>query len=311
MPLNLRDLLESGDIDSDVLLSGPTFGLFSAETSVRIPMAANPVIDGPAAVASGGSENTVGFVLAPAVTGDFTGITGADPGYWWGLNVFAKTGDGADDGDGLTNLNGGLVELAILKSAGTVPVARGMETGVALYGAAAGATITQAESLRVSAPTKKNGATGGAVTNAYGLFVEAVSVGTTTNFSLFVDGGASRIMGTTQLGGPLTFAPAGYGDVRAGFLESDGANLRLDANSGGLYGSGAAFFDFYKAGAGLVIRDGTNSLATVWQVDLDGWMFLANSAAPGTPTGGGRLYVDAGALKYVGSSGTTTTLAPA
>jgi hypothetical protein len=39
--------------------------------------------------------------------------------------------------------------------------------------------------------------------------------------------------------------------------------------------------------------------------------FIANSTEPATPTGGGVLYVDAGALKYKGSSGTVTTIANA
>jgi hypothetical protein len=41
-------------------------------------------------------------------------------------------------------------------------------------------------------------------------------------------------------------------------------------------------------------------------------MFIANGTAPsGTPTGGGILYVESGALKYKGSSGTVTTIATA
>lgn len=41
-------------------------------------------------------------------------------------------------------------------------------------------------------------------------------------------------------------------------------------------------------------------------------IYIANGSAPsGDPTSGGFLYVQAGALKYRGSSGTTTTLAPA
>jgi hypothetical protein len=39
--------------------------------------------------------------------------------------------------------------------------------------------------------------------------------------------------------------------------------------------------------------------------------FIANSSAPATPTGGGILYVESGALKYKGSSGTVTTIANA
>ena len=42
-------------------------------------------------------------------------------------------------------------------------------------------------------------------------------------------------------------------------------------------------------------------------------LFVANNTAvpTGNPVGGGFLYIDAGALKYRGSSGTTTTIAPA
>ena len=43
----------------------------------------------------------------------------------------------------------------------------------------------------------------------------------------------------------------------------------------------------------------------------NGRMFLANQTAPSTPTGGGVMYVEGGALKYKGSSGTVTTIAPA
>lgn len=40
--------------------------------------------------------------------------------------------------------------------------------------------------------------------------------------------------------------------------------------------------------------------------------FIANTvSAPSTPTGGGYLYVQSGALKYKGSSGTVTTIAAA
>lgn len=41
-------------------------------------------------------------------------------------------------------------------------------------------------------------------------------------------------------------------------------------------------------------------------------LFIGNRGAPpATPTGGGIMFVQAGALKYIGSSGTVTTIAPA
>jgi hypothetical protein len=46
--------------------------------------------------------------------------------------------------------------------------------------------------------------------------------------------------------------------------------------------------------------------------DADGVNFIANGTAPtGTPTAGGFLYVESGALKYKGSSGTVTIIAVA
>jgi hypothetical protein len=51
---------------------------------------------------------------------------------------------------------------------------------------------------------------------------------------------------------------------------------------------------------------GTNTPSE--KLDVNGRTFMANQTAPATPTGGGTLYVEAGALKYIGSSGTITTL---
>jgi hypothetical protein len=49
------------------------------------------------------------------------------------------------------------------------------------------------------------------------------------------------------------------------------------------------------------------------QLNLDGLLALTPQAEPAVPATGGVLYVDAadGALKFMGCSGTVTTLAPA
>jgi hypothetical protein len=44
------------------------------------------------------------------------------------------------------------------------------------------------------------------------------------------------------------------------------------------------------------------------KLDVNGRQFLSNQTAPSTPSGGGTIYVEGGALKYIGSSGTITTL---
>lgn len=50
---------------------------------------------------------------------------------------------------------------------------------------------------------------------------------------------------------------------------------------------------------------------SMFNIDNTGDVFLANTSAPSTPTGGGYLFVESGALKYKGSSGTVTTIAAA
>lgn len=54
-----------------------------------------------------------------------------------------------------------------------------------------------------------------------------------------------------------------------------------------------------------IYRQAANQLGT------DGSLFMANVTAPTTPTGGGVIYVESGALKYKGSGGTVTTLGAA
>jgi hypothetical protein len=85
----------------------------------------------------------------------------------------------------------------------------------------------------------------------------------------------------------------------------DGTNAR-DAN---LYRSSASVLktdDWFSAVLG--VRINTTSTGSGQGVLA---MANATTAPSGTPSGGGVLYVDAGALKYKGSSGTVTTLAAA
>lgn len=82
--------------------------------------------------------------------------------------------------------------------------------------------------------------------------------------------------------------------------------------------------DSWGNGNGDVVigHDGTNKIGRVAigtntpnagvDVTIASGIYIANISAPsGTPTGGGYLYVESGALKYKGSSGTVTTLAAA
>lgn len=77
--------------------------------------------------------------------------------------------------------------------------------------------------------------------------------------------------------------------------------IRTDATTAGI--------DAGNASDGLTLSINT---VTKVRIDTAGNVLIANtSGAPSTPASGGVLYVQAGALKYIGSSGTVTVLAPA
>ncbi len=111
-----------------------------------------------------------------------------------------------------------------------------------------------------------------------------------------------------------------------GFSHSSGIKAYL-----GISGAGAASFwntlggsyTLYTNGAaskaGLQCAGSSNNISicigsvTATYGGGEGCIFIANATTVPTtdPTGGGLLYTEAGALKYRGSSGTVTQLAPA
>ena len=99
-------------------------------------------------------------------------------------------------------------------------------------------------------------------------------------------------------------------NVSAGTTNGAGASRNYDGSQGTGSGLGGAHV-FRVATAG---SSGTaqNAQQTALRIEQDRSVFVANvSADPATPSGGGVFYVEAGALKYKGSSGTVTTIANA
>jgi len=81
--------------------------------------------------------------------------------------------------------------------------------------------------------------------------------------------------------------------------------VNLSATGYGLRVQGGA------SGSGYILSVNDYAASEKFQILGAGTVFVANSSAPATPTGGGYLYVESGALKYKGSSGTVTTIANA
>ncbi len=95
----------------------------------------------------------------------------------------------------------------------------------------------------------------------------------------------------------------------------DSTNLQILSTAGMFYFQngnvdfgGGDVSDIFSLNCGTINTG--QIFATIVNASLS--VFVANvSAAPATPTGGGVLYVQSGALKYKGSSGTVTTLGAA
>lgn len=144
--------------------------------------------------------------------------------------------------------------------------------------------------------------------SAYDQANDRLGIGTTSPATkLHVEAGGIRTRNGS--GGYVELQPGdasnlGYiawhkpNDTRLGYLGHAGtSNIQLTLENSANFLLGGAF-NFGIGGASF------GGGATV--------IFIANATAPSSnPTGGGILYVESGALKYRGSSGTVTTIAAA
>jgi len=136
--------------------------------------------------------------------------------------------------------------------------------------------------------------------------------------------------------------PASAGDPGAGCAKISGTTASTSTSSGALvvsggvgvagsiYAGGQIYSTGSTAGFSASPRDGSGyttswynptgddmqldfaTIGTKFTIRSDAVLLLANATAPASnPTGGGYLYVESGALKYRGSSGTVTTIANA
>jgi hypothetical protein len=113
---------------------------------------------------------------------------------------------------------------------------------------------------------------------------------------LYKDGSGNVGIGTASIPAGRRLVVAG-GAVR---FDND-AQLEWGGSSAGAYGNSASNY--------VVIFTNT---AERLRIDANGNVAIANTgSAPATPASGGVLYVEAGALKFIGGSGTVTILAPA
>lgn len=99
-------------------------------------------------------------------------------------------------------------------------------------------------------------------------------------------------------------------NVSTGTINTAGANRTYAGSQGTGTGIGGDhIFTVATAGSSSSTQ---NPLVEAFRIRQDRSCFISNvSSAPATPTGGGIIYVEGGSLKFKGSSGTVTTIAPA
>jgi hypothetical protein len=163
----------------------------------------------------------------------------------------------------------------------------GAVTLSALLTANAGATIASGQTLTV---------TGATVTG-----LTAASVGTGTFPGVYT------ITGAVTLSALLT--------ANAGVTVASGQTLTLNgATLSGTIAGTPTFSGLFTVTAGMTVASSSGVLNVGGMSPANAnphYVALANAnAAVGTPSGGGFLYVESGALKFIGTSGTITTVAP-
>ena len=137
-----------------------------------------------------------------------------------------------------------------------------------------------------------------------------------------VDSGALLQIGTnttTSAGGMVFGTDTFLHRVGAGVLQLPaGQTFRTDTvqgvGSGAYISFGATSLLFATGATALTLDSSQNWLMRTMTVGTSGVgvIAIANGTAPSTsPAGGGQLYVESGALKYRGSSGTITTVGAA
>lgn len=285
-----------------------SFGLSNGGPS-RQPVTLTATVTGSGA-ATAGSNDVVGHALAATFAGDFTGITGSNAGSAWGFNMFTTTGSTTGDAKGLTTLYGGLVEASIQSPPDvTISTVVGFMAEAAFFGASAGATVGRMQSMRVGAPKRKDGATGGVAGTVFGLYVEntqAAPLGASAAFAVFVEGGVSRFGGRVDVTDQIANAGSGDLNIFAGFAQTDGARLQLSKVANG----GHAYVRLATPAAEFGVHDGTVATFSVGRTGLPKWNAAGNAQATVGAAGSASPppATPAKYLKVVDSTGTVLVI---
>jgi hypothetical protein len=253
-----------------------------------------------------------------------------------------QTADFARYYDNSPAIIGGRNALAQVWSGGTAPIT--VATGGAISGTSSGTTATLTSASAHGLATGDLVTLAGITPSGYNGTYLVATVPSSTTFTVTTSGsnlGNTTVSGTASAPAQASFTARSAGTVAIVLRSASNPNstrntvLSVQSSSGteyvSIYGEGSS------QGSGRVrldyglwvtnIHDANNSI-TLRLPGSNNVSIGAGSASLGSgagviginnattvptsnPTGGGILYVDAGALKYRGSSGTVTTIAAA
>lgn len=129
------------------------------------------------------------------VDGDFTGDSGFQAGIVFGSNWYTTTGSRSHDAHNAVGIYGALIETAVRSPDSTIGFVVGLQAEASFSTPTAGGAVTGSmTSLKVSAPSRKDGATSGTAGRVFGLYIERVpthTLNSTTSYSLYQAGGTA------------------------------------------------------------------------------------------------------------------------
>ena len=250
--------------------------------------------------------NASNVPTATAITGDVT-LTSA------GVTAIAAGAIVDADINGAANISD--AKLATISTAGKVSGSAitsgtiGGSTAISTTG-----TITAGKLIPSANTTAGNG--------MYLPAANTVAIGTNGTEAVRIQSSGQIAIGTTAAATGATAPKVVFGNGEPGgveWLNASGArgariqkwtdnNFYHDTYEGAHIWRGASFTELFRADQSGNLLIGMTTAATSSAKTLH----LANATAPtANPSGGGVLYVESGALKYRGSSGTVTTIANA
>ena len=221
--------------------------------------------------------------------------------------------------DSSSTILGGRNALAQLWSGSTSPVT--VATGGATSGTSSGTTATMTTATAHGLAVGDLVTIAGVTPTGYNGTYLVVTAPTTTTYTVTTSGsnlGNTTVSGTTSVPAQASFTARSAGTV--GLVVKAAASPQSDIfNVQG--SSGTTLFNVTGTGAVTIPTSGlratflgasdTSAAGIVSNVTTGHVVVKNTGTVPNTPSGGGVLYVESGALKYKGSSGTITTIANA